>query len=108
MIWLPSKHILSFSNWGVLQAAVAKLIKSVLVRALISIHVTSWSTDHIVGGSHRCITSICSGKSYHSLDVFLDVLNKSLNNVDLLRAAFDKFLDSMVDLFFVLTSSSHL
>lgn len=38
-----------------------------------------------------------------SVDVFLDVLDQSFNNVDLVWTTFNKLFNCIVDLFFVLT-----
>lgn len=88
---------------------VAELIKGILVGTLapmISLtHHTPGCRVNIVGWSHRCVTRVSCREPYHSVDIFLNVLNQSFNHVDLGWAWANEHLNGVIDLFFVLTGA---
>ena len=56
----------------------------------------------VVGRAHGGVTGIRSRESDHSVDVFLNVLNESLDDVNLLRTCFNQLLDGVIDLLLIL------
>ena len=69
---------------------------------------TSRCAHQVVGRAHGGVTGIRSRESDHSVDVFLNVLNESLDNVDLLRTCFNQLLDGVIDLLLILAGVAQL
>ena len=59
---------------------------------------TNWSVT--------CIVSRCH--PHHSVDVFLDVLNESFDDVHLLRTVLNELLNGMINLLFILAIAAQL
>ena len=64
----------------------------------------TWCSHQLICWTHRSVASICMRQSYHSIDVFLNVFDKSFNDVLLLWTRFNQFLNCMIYLFLILTS----
>ena len=83
---------------------ITQLIKRILIWTVIPVleMTASWCTHQVVGRAHRGVTGIGSREPDHSVDVFLNVLDKSFDNIDLLRTCFNQLLDGVIDLFLIL------
>ena len=87
VIGLPSSRESSttrFTTWR--DRVVAQMFKGILVWALISIqepHTIARRTHDVVCRAHRRVTGIGSRNPDHPVDILLDVLDKSLDHIDL-------------------------
>lgn len=80
-----------------------------MVGSIVSLaHHSACSRVNIIGWTHGCVTCIRSRQPYHTINVFLNVLNKSLYHIDLCWAGAYKHFDSVIYFLFVLTSTSKL
>ena len=80
-----------------------------MVGSIVSLaHHSACSRVNIIGWTHGCVTCIRSRQPNHSINVFLNVLNKSLDHVDLCGAWANEHLNSMIDFLFVLARTSQL
>jgi len=104
MVWHPAEQPVALRLRMRRDGVITQLIKRILVWAVIPVleMPASWSTHQVVGRAHGGVTGICSRESNHSVDIFLNVLNKSFDNVYLLRTCFNQLLDGVIDLFLIL------
>lgn len=68
----------------------------------------SWCAHQVVGRTHGRVTGVSSSDPDHPVDVLLDVLDKSLDDIDLLRACLNELLDGVIDLFLILAYVAEL
>jgi len=97
-----------FTTWR--DGVVAQMFEGILVWALVSIqepHAITRCAHHVVRRAHRRVTGIGSRYPDHPIDVLLDVLDKSLDHIDLTWTREDQSLNSVVDLLFVLAGIAH-
>lgn len=91
---------------------IANMIERVLVWTVCPVQhpciIIPWSSNQIVCRTEGSIACIGILNTNHSIDVFLNILNKSLDDVQLAWTIHNKFFDGVVDLFFVLTNATHL
>ena len=89
------------------------MVKSILVWALIPIQhsrvVVAWSAHEIVsGGAYGSVACVGGIDPNHSVDVLLNVLYESLDEIDMCRTIENEALNRVVDLLFVLANVAHL
>ena len=104
MVWHPAEQPVALRLRMRRDGVITQLIKRILVWAVIPVleMPAARSTHQVVGRAHGGVTGICSRESNHSVDIFLNVLNKSFDNVYLLRTRFNQLLDGVIDLFLIL------
>lgn len=77
------------------------------VRTEVSSAMTSSGRAYqVVGRAHGRVAGVGRRQPNHAVDVFLDVLDEALDDVDLGGARLDELLDCVVDLLLVLAGTS--
>lgn len=87
---------------------ITQMIKCVVIRTLVSqIVCITRRTHQIVRRTHGSVTRVGGWNPDHPIKVLLNILNKSLNNIDLSRTIQNQSFNRVVYLFFVLASVAH-
>ena len=106
MVGQPSKltsTLIRISSWR--YRLITYLVHSVQIWTLSSVIIEFSNTR---SWAHWSIACVSCRNSYHKINIFLNVVNKSFNHIYLLWTSFYQLLNRMIYLLLVLASVAHL